>query len=178
MGEVEIWYLSGMTKVLDEVDSWLIMLVDVGLEWAQEGSGGSLEAVEIGPVAMAGELGFLEQVQLGRGGGQPEGVNPLGMLDPPGAGEPRFVVADIAQHQHEALAGHHDGAVIEEGHKRGGVLSGAETPEEPPGSEVQGAEGDEAPVPPAAGTLSGCALSSSSACGPGWPLPASYVGRC
>ena len=88
----------------------MVALVEVGLEPIQQRGGGPMEAVEVEPVAVAGALLLqvlpdpLGEVQLGRAGGQPGGPDPIGVLDPSRAGAPRLVVADLVQHQDEALA--------------------------------------------------------------------------
>lgn len=113
--------------------------MEMDLEPGQQGRGRLCQPVEVVPPAMTGELVLqvapqaLNQVELGRIGGQEEGLKPIGEALPVGAQRMALVVAGIIEHHHCRLTLRQRlGEVVEESCKGRLILAPARLPDQLP----------------------------------------------
>jgi hypothetical protein len=131
--------------------------MEVDGEAIEERLGRLLEALEIVPPAMAGELAFeiapqpLNEVELRRIGGQKEGLDALRVRPLPLAQRMTLVVADVVEDDDEGLHGEGGDQLIEEGDKRVFAFARAQGMEEASTGIVEGAEDDELLILPSGG---------------------------
>lgn len=122
------------------------------LETPEEELGGVLEAIEIGPPAVATELVLevapdaLDEVQLRRIRREPERSDSIVVVDPPAPRRVALVIADVVEH-HDDLAVWEGGReVIEERDEGGPVLLRVNLPDHPAAGVVERSEHGEPPV--------------------------------
>jgi hypothetical protein len=128
--------LSGLAEVVDWSEAGAVGRVEVNLEVGQERLGRVEEAVAVIPPAMTGQLLLhiapepLDQIELGRIGGQKERLQTAGVAPPDLAQRMTLVIAHVVEDEHGwCVGGQRLCQVLEEGAEGGLSLARAHLPE-------------------------------------------------